>query len=90
MPLSCCEVLAADAVSFAAIHSATLHCIPLRHAGLNVCLAFAAYSAAMHARLGRGEDACMHAVGQSVDPADRGVDSPVSLGRDGAMINAFC
>lgn len=46
-------------------HLHTLHCIALRHAALNVCLAFAAYSAVRERALsagGNGVDRCMHAV----------------------------
>lgn len=66
-------------------YSTALHCIALRHAAPNVCLALAAYSAIEGARFLRGG---MHACSQSIcDLADRGVDSPVSLGRYGDMIN---
>lgn len=44
--------------------SAALHCIAVRHAAPNVCLALAAYSAVEGARFLRG--GCMHAASLSV------------------------
>lgn len=55
------EVLCADRCR---AYSAALHCIALRHAAPNVCLAFAAHSAIEGARFLRG--GCMHAASLSL------------------------
>lgn len=64
--------------------STALHCILLRHAALEVFLAFAGHSAVEGARFLRGGDACMQSV---CDLADRGVHSPVSLERHAEVMN---
>lgn len=81
MSLCWCEVLGADRCR---AYSTVLHCISLRHAALEVFLAFAGHSAVEGARFLRGGDACMQSV---CDLADRGVHSPVSLERHAEVMN---